>query len=203
MKSASRTASRARHCRSRAQACPARTGRGIAPARDRPYRLGWQGGVPQAAIGSVKKRNTPAMTMLNKGGSRLVIWPSLSDHDVEQILDVRQEGYDDHAADQPEQEIAEIDTACLRRRRHGVEHREEAAAEIRPQHESERDMQRDHLRRSERRREQDHREARIRQHREDCGHDHVQQYIASQRGKDHLDASTLCQRARGKHDELQ
>jgi len=118
-------------------------------------------------------------------------------------VDIRQQRYDDDAADQAEQEIAEADPPRFRRRCHRVHHREQPAAEIGAEHEPERDIERDHVRCRERRGQQHDGETRIREHREQRGDDHVEQRVAGERSGDDLDAGRLSQRLRGGDDQLQ
>ena len=110
---------------------------------------------------------------------------------------------EDNAADQLEQKIAERHASCLGCRVHRVEHRHHAAAQVRPEHQRQRDVNADDLGRRERRGEQHHGEAGIRHHREYRAHEHVEQYVAGERGKDHLDASGLGDGLRRQHDPLQ
>jgi hypothetical protein len=51
-------------------------------------------------------------------------------------LDVLEHGNRQHAADELEQEVAQRDAACLRRRAQGRQHAEDAAAEIGAEHEA-------------------------------------------------------------------
>ena len=121
----------------------------------------------------------------------------------EQLFDVGQQRHDDGAADQTEQEIAQRHAPRFGRRSHGIEHREQAASEIGAQHQAQRDMQGNHLRRRQRGGEQHHRKAGIGKHGEYRGDEHVEQHVAGQRAEDDLHPCASGQRLRGKHDQLQ
>ena len=116
------------------------------------------------------------------------------------VIEKRREG---DAADQLEQKIAERHAPRLGRRMQRVQHRHHAAAQVRSEHQRQRDMNADDLRRRERCREQHDGEAGIRQDREHCADEHVEQQVARERGKDHLDAGSLGNRLRRQHDPLQ
>jgi len=91
------------------------------------------------------------------------------------VIEKRREG---DAADQLEQKIAERHAPRLGRRVQRVQHRHHAAAQVRSEHQRQRDMNADDLRRRERCREQHDGEAGIRQDREHCADEHVEQQVA-------------------------
>ena len=122
---------------------------------------------------------------------------------AEAFLGVRQQRDRDQAADQAEQEIAQVDAPRLGWCRDRIDHRQDAAAEVRAEHQAHADVQGNHLGRHQRRRQQHDREARIGEHREQDRHQHIEHDVAGQRGEDDLHARTLRQRSGGKDDQLQ
>jgi hypothetical protein len=121
----------------------------------------------------------------------------------EDALDRAEQRNREQAPDRLEEEIAERDASAGRPGAGGGEHRQQAAAEVRPDHQEQRHLQADQAARDERRGQQHDREARPGEHREEGADQQVEERIPRERAEDHLDARRLGDRARRLQDHLQ
>ena len=115
----------------------------------------------------------------------------------------RSERQDQQRAGQLEREAAQRETPRRRVLRDGAEEREQAAAEIRADHEAQGDLQRNHAGRGERRGQQDRGKARIGQHGERGADQCVEHGVAGQCTEHHAHAGALHHRLSSFDDQTQ